>query len=131
MNKYGFALIGSLSAIISARSYVYSGGSLNFSLLGHELHHFYYGLSLLIIAGLLRIRNKAPESLIFFILGLGLGYIFDEFDLLLSIGNRYTMQLYDAPLNLAMDVILVLVLLRLSENRTYVHGLLRDAETVL
>jgi Na+/H+ antiporter NhaA len=85
----------------------------------------------LIIAGLLRIRNKAPESLIFFILGLGLGYIFDEFDLLLSIGNRYTMQLYDAPLNLAMDVILVLVLLRLSENRTYVHGLLRDAETVL
>ena len=52
MNRYGFALLGSLSAIISARMYVLAGGNLNYSFLGYQLHHFYYGLSLLVIAGI-------------------------------------------------------------------------------
>lgn len=130
MNKYSFTLAGSLLAILSARIYVLAWGNLSYSFMGYQLHHFYYGLGLLIVAGILK-RMKAPESLLFFVIGLGLGYIFDEFDLLLSVGHTYTMQLYNAPLNLAMDVILVLVLLRLNENRNYVHGLLRDAETVL
>ena len=130
MNRYGFALIGSLSAITSARLYVALGGGLDFTIFNHTLHHFYYGVALLILAGILRIR-KFPEPLIFFTIGLGLGYLCDEFDLLLSIGRPYSMQLYYAPLNLAMDTILILVLFRLSENRNYVHGLLYDTEHVL
>ena len=131
VNKYGFALIGSLTAITSARLYVGLGGSLNFSILGHELHHFYYGITLLIIAAILKIKSKVPESLIFFIIGLGLGYLCDEFDLLLSIGRPYTLELYDNPVNVAMDLILVLILFRLSRSHNYVHGLLYGAERVL
>ena len=131
MNRYGFALAGSISAIISARAYVALGGSLNYSFLGYQLHHFWYGVSLLVLAGILRIRNKVPESVILFIVGLALGYVFDEFDLLLSIGRPYTLQLYNAPLNLAMDVILVLVLFRLSQTHNYVHGFLPGTESSL
>ena len=131
MNRYSYSLIGSISAVTSARLYVGLEGSLNFSILGHELHHLYYGVCLLIVAAILKIKSKVPESLIFFILGLGLGFITDEFDLLLSIGRPYTMQLYNAPLNLAMGIILVLILLRLSWGHNYVHGLLYDAERSL
>ena len=130
MNKYAFSLLGSLVAIVSARVYVALGGGLDFTIFNHTLHHFYYGVALLILAAILKVR-KFPESLIFFILGMALGYVADEFDLLLSIGKPYSMQLYYAPLNLAMDTILILVLFRLSENRNYVHGLLYDTEHVL
>jgi hypothetical protein len=130
MNKYSYSLIGSVVAIVSARTYVFLGGSLDFTIFNHVLHHFYYGVSLLIFAGILKLR-KVPESLIFFVVGLGLGFISDEFDLLLSIGRSYTLQLYYAPLNLSMDVILVLVLFRLSQSSNYVYGLLVDTEHVL
>ena len=115
MNKYGFALIGSISAILSARLYVSLGGSLNFSIFNHTLHHFYYGIALLVIAGILK-RIKASESLISFIIGMALGFIADESDLLLSIGRSYTLQLYNDPLNLAMDIILILTLWKFSSN---------------
>ena len=130
MNRYSYSLLGSLIAIVSARVYVALGGGLDFTIFNHTLHHFYYGVALLILAAILKVR-KFPESLIFFILGMALGYVADEFDLLLSIGKPYSMQLYYAPLNLAMDTILILVLFRLSENRNYVHGLLYDTEHVL
>jgi hypothetical protein len=131
MNKNGFILAGSILAILSGRLYVGLGGNLNYSFLGYQLHHFYYGISLLILAGILKVRNKVPEPLILFIIGLGLGYISDEFDLLLSIGRSYTLQLYNAPLNLAADVILVLVLFRLSQTHNYVHGFLPGTEHAL
>ena len=115
MNKYGFALAGSLTAIISGRLYVGLGGSLDFTIFNHVLHHFYYGLSLLIVAGILK-RIKASESLISFIIGMALGFISDESDLLLSIGKSYTLQLYNAPFNLAMDIILILTLWKFSSN---------------
>ena len=131
MNRYGFALVGSISAIISARAYVGLGGGLDFSIFNHVLHHFYYGISLLILAGILKVRNKVPASVILFLTGMALGFVCDEFDLLLSIGRPYTLQLYNAPLNLAMDVILVLVLFRLSQTHNYVHGFLPGTESSL
>ena len=130
MNRYSYSLLGSLVAIVSARVYVALGGGLDFTIFNHTLHHFYYGVALLILAGIMKVK-KVPESLIFFVVGLGLGFIFDEFDLLLSIGNTYSMRLYDNPVNVAMDLILVLVLFRLSQSHNYVHGLLYDTEHVL
>ena len=124
-------MAGSILAILSGRLYVGLVGNLNYSFLGYQLHHFYYGLSLLILAGILKIKSKVPESVLLFIIGLGLGYISDEFDLLLSIGRPYTLQLYNAPLNLAMDVILVLVLFRLSQTHNFVHGFLPGTEHAL
>ena len=131
MNRYGFALAGSISAIISARLYVGLGGGLDFSIFNHVLHHFYYGISLLILGGILKIKSMVPESVLLFIVGMALGYVCDEFDLLLSVGRPYTLQLYNAPLNLAMDVILVLVLFRLSQTHNYVHGFLPGTEISL
>ena len=115
MNKYSFTLAGSLLAILSARIYVLAGGNLNYSFLGYELHHFYYGICLLVIAGILK-RLKSPEWLISFIIGMALGYIADESDLLLSIGRSYTLQLYNNPLNFATDIILLLTLWKLSSE---------------
>ena len=130
MNRYSYSLLGSLVAIVSARVYVALGGGLDFTIFNHTLHHFYYGVALLILAGIMKVK-KVPESLIFFVVGLGLGFIFDEFDLLLSIGRPYSLELYNAPLNLAMDVILVLVLFRLSQTHNYVHGFLPGTEHAL
>jgi hypothetical protein len=131
MNKNGFILAGSILAILSGRLYVGLGGNLNYSFLGYQLHHFYYGISLLILAGILKIKSKVPESVILFLTGMALGYIVDESDLLLSIGRSYTLELYNAPLNLSMDIILVLVLFRLSQTHNYVHGFLPGTEHVL
>jgi hypothetical protein len=130
MNKNGFILAGSIVAIVSGRLYVGLGGNLNYSFLGYQLHHFYYGVSLLILAGIMKVK-KVPESLIFFVVGMALGFIFDEFDLILSIGESYSLELYDNPVNVAMDLILVLFLFRLSQSHNYVHGLLYDTEHVL
>ena len=131
MNKNGFILAGSILAILSGRLYVGLGGNLNYSFLGFQLHHFYYGLVLLILGGVLKIKSKVPESVILFLTGLGLEYISDEFDLLLSIGRPYTLQLYNAPLNLAADTILILVLFRLSRSPDYFHGFLPGTEHAL
>ena len=130
MNKYAFSLLGSLVAIVSARVYVALGGGLDFTIFSHVLHHFYYGVALLILAGIMKVK-KVPESLIFFVVGMALGFIFDEFDLILSIGESYSLELYDNPVNVAMDLILVLFLFRLSQSHNYVHGLLYDTEHVL
>ena len=114
MNKYGFALIGSIASIVSARLYVGLGGPLNFSILGHSLHHFYYGVGLLILAGILKLRKIDLPGLIPFLTGAGLGFITDETTLIIFIGHAYTMQLYDSPINISMDVLLLLGLWKLS-----------------
>ena len=130
MNRYGFALAGSLTAIVSARAYVSLGGSLNFTIFNHTLHHFYYGLSILILLPILR-KKGLSYSWTYFLIGFSLGLITDEFDLILSIGESYSLELYDNPVNIAMDLILVLVLFRLSQNHAYTHGFLVDTERSL
>jgi hypothetical protein len=125
MNKYSFTLAGSLLAILSARIYVLAWENLSYSFMGYQLHHFYYGISLLVIAGILK-RIKASESLISFIIGMALGFIADEADLLLCFGRPYTLHLYNNPLNLAMDVILVLTLWKLSSEEPAGYYYLRS-----
>ena len=130
MNKYGFSLLGSLVAIILSRSYVLLGGSLNFFFIGHELHHLYYGIGILILLPILRKRGLSYQW-IYFLFGFALGLVSDEADLLLSIGSAYTLRLYDNPINFATDLILILTFFRLSQNHSYINGLLYDSETVL
>ncbi len=130
MNRYLPALIGSIFAIVLSRSYVFMGGSLNFSFFGHQLHHLYYGLSILILLPILK-RKGISYEWIYFLFGFSLGLISDEADLLLSIGSPYTLRLYDNPVNIAMDLVLVLTFFRLSQTHSYVNGLLYDSETVL
>ena len=130
MNRYSYSMLGSLIAIILSRSYVLLGGSLNFSFLGHELHHLYYGLGILILLPILKKRGLSYQW-IFFLIGFALGLISDEADLLLSIGSPYTLRLYDNPINFATDLILILTFFRLSQNHSYINGLLYDSETVL
>lgn len=122
MNKYSYSLIGSVIAIVSARAYVFSGGSLNFSIFNYTLHHLYYGLSLLILAGILKLL-KVPESLFFFVIGLGLGFVTDEFNLLVNIGQRYTLAMYDNPVNLGMDTFLLIALMKLSQSQGVLYYL--------
>ena len=85
MNKFGFALADFLTAIMPARSNVDLGDSLNFSILNHALHHFYHSTCMLIISRSLK-RKGVSEPFNLFVIGMALGYIADESDLLLSIG---------------------------------------------
>lgn len=71
MNKYGYALVGSILSISSARLCVGLGGSLNFSLLGHSLHHFNYGLGLTLIALIPKLKGIDAPGLISFLIGAG------------------------------------------------------------
>lgn len=120
MNRYSYALLGSILSISSARLYVGLGGPLNFSVLGHELHHFYYGIGLLILAGILKLKGINP-NLIAFIVGLSLGYITDETTLIIFIGHAYSMQLYDSPIDISLDILLVMTLWRLSAQEDCLH----------
>ena len=130
MNRYSYSLLGSLTAIISARAYVSLGGTLNFTIFNHTLHHFYYGLSILILLPILR-KKGLSYSWTYFLIGFSLGLITDEFDLILSIGESYSLELYDNPINFATDLILILTLFRLSRSPDYVHGFLPGTEHAL
>jgi hypothetical protein len=81
----------------------------------HQLHHFYYGVALLILALILK-KINAPEGLIYLVLVIGLGYICDKSGLLFSIGRTYSMALYGTPLNISMDIVLIVSLWRLSQQ---------------
>ena len=130
MNRYGFALLGSLSAILSARMYVALGGSLNYYFLGYQLHHFWYGLSLLIVVGILK-RIKASESLISFTTGMALGFIADEFDRFLSIGmsldkeNFNHMEIPNRNLRDMMEIIQTEDFLSSNNMDSYHKGILK------
>lgn len=121
MNRYSYALAGSLVAIISARTYVYSGMPLNFTFMNHAIHHLYYGIGLLILAGILKLKKIDLPGLIFFLIGAGLGFVADEADLLIFIGRSYTMQLYDSPINISMDILLLIGLGKLSAQEDRIH----------
>ena len=72
MNRYGYALAGSIIAILSSRLYVGLGGPLNFSIDDHVLHHAYYGFGILIFAGMVKLFDrKISMNVISAMIGLG------------------------------------------------------------
>jgi hypothetical protein len=51
------------------------------------------------------------------------GFVTDEFNLLVNIGQRYTLAMYDNPVNLAMDTFLLIALMKLSQPQRVLYYL--------
>ncbi len=64
---------------------------------GIHLHHFWYGLALVLAAGWLGIASNRPqlERIYAFVFGLGTGLIGDEVGLLLTFGDYHSMLTFE------------------------------------
>ncbi len=108
--------ISFLFSFFLARMYVYFfvpgfAGSDIFPFQEYVIHHFYYGIALIIIAGWLSIvhKNQKIERISAIIYGLGLGIFFDEIGLLLTEFTDYW-----AGITYTFVVIISLIFLNLT-----------------
>ncbi|MBI2144080.1 hypothetical protein HYU17_02925 [Candidatus Woesearchaeota archaeon] len=109
--------ISFLSAFIVTRLFSYSLPSVNFvSLLigkylrGYYIHHFYFGIALLIASNWLSIvtNRQGPKNLAAVLFGFGLGGIVDEIGLLLTCTSPQLLQCnYGARITLDFFIIIV------------------------
>lgn len=117
-----FIIIGSVTSIVIARTYVLLGGDLNLTYYGVTFHHFFIGAIIVAVIGIAffdlnehHLKNRLLKSLLAFIFGMGFGMIIDEPTLLLVGGQSYTLDQYYSPLNLSIEfgilALLVVVLL--------------------
>ena len=115
------AAIGSIIGITVVRFYVYMSGSLDIVILGHVLHHIDYGFAILILVALALIVVRilglcTPARLISGIIGFSLGLITDEINIFMNIGRRYNLSMYNSPVNMIADLILVVCLLMFADG---------------
>jgi hypothetical protein len=115
-NRFYPAFIGSCIGVIIARAYVEAGGPLGIMVYGRVLHHVDYGIALLIltlaaILGVKAIGSRIPWGAISGVIGFSVALIIDEINIFMNFGSRYTLALYNDPVNVIADLILVLSLL--------------------
>lgn len=101
-NVFPYLLLGSITSIFLARSYVALGGPLALTYNGLVLHHFYYGLLFIVVGGLTALTYRVFMTpiftrFLFLLIGGGLGLITDEINIITSVGHPYTLALYYAP----------------------------------
>ena len=131
MNRYGYAMLGSLVAILSSRLYVVLDGSLNFTFDNHVLHHAYYRFWILILAGIVKIIDrKLSMNVISTMIGFALGLIADEMNLFLNIGHAYTLTLYYQPFNYYWDFSLIFLFYTLSRMASPINLIIGNHEEV-
>ncbi|MGC8516335.1 MAG: hypothetical protein ACP5MT_00335 [Candidatus Acidifodinimicrobium sp.] len=106
-------------AILAARAYVYFGGDLNVSFNGVIIHHYMYGIILMMVSGtsifFLDSRfTKSNKLRIFFavLFGVGLGLVTDEISFIFSVASFYSLANYYSAFGLLIEaVITVLVVI--------------------
>jgi len=109
-------LISFIVAFFIARSFVIFidnplTPTIELSLKGYRIHHFFYGIGLLIIGGWLGCTNHGPRMtrISAVLYGGGLGLVTDEFGLLLTFGDYWSSQSY--VFFLIFSLVLLLLLL--------------------
>lgn len=115
-NRFCPAFIGSCLGVIVARFYVEAGLPLRIIIYGRVLHHADYGIALLIITlaailGAKAVGSRIPWRLISGVVGFSVALVIDEINIFMNFGRRYTLTLYNNPVNVIADLILVLSLL--------------------
>ena len=115
-NRFYPAFIGSCLGVIVARVYVEAGLPLRIIIYGRVLHQVDYGIALLIITlaailGATAIGSRIPWRLISGAIGFSVALVIDEINIFMNFGRRYTLTLYNNPVNVIADLILVLSLL--------------------
>ncbi len=112
----GYFILGFVIAVVLSRLYVYQGEDINIYFYGHMIHHLYYGIILLIFSFLLLSvwdisRRNIFGKTLSMVMGIGLGFIVDEFNFLFSFGKTYTVALYEQPINIVMDLVVFIILM--------------------
>lgn len=89
----------------------------NIILFGYHIHHFYFGILLIAIAGWLAITNSSrlTKEKLAVIYGIGLGLLMDEIGLLLTWGN------YASSLSYLLGVLLLGILLNILYFPSFWH----------
>ncbi len=131
-NTFFYVVIGFFSAVIIARAYIYFGGDLNLTLSGVTLHHFFYGIVLVIFSGLAsffyyeeKFRMPRLKYFLAWLFGLGVGFITDETSFLITAGQVYTLNQYNSIQNAIAEAIImavILFMLILSTLRIYMSA---------
>jgi len=95
-------LISFLASFIVARVFTYFFPSTILMVQGYHVHHFWYGLALLVIGGWLGInyRDDQTERIAAIIFGVGGGLIGDEIGLLITFGDYYSELTYTFVISL-------------------------------
>lgn len=107
-------LLGALATVIAARIFVFATGITQVYFYGYKLHHFYYGIIMVIAAWFALVVSDVLkisfyDRFLSFAIGAGLGLIADEITLLANF-NHYTLGDYYNPINYLSDSILLAVL---------------------
>ena len=115
-NRFYPAFIGSCLGVIVARVYVEAGLPLRIIIYGRVLHHVDYGIALLVLTiaavlGAKAVGSRIPWRLISGVIGFSVALVIDEINIFMNFGSRYTLGLYNDPVNVIADLILVLSLL--------------------
>ncbi|MFG1461003.1 MAG: hypothetical protein AAE987_06470 [Thermoplasmataceae archaeon] len=115
-NRIFHAFIGSCVGIVAAWTYVEAGGPLGVMFYGRVLHHVDYGFALLVLAimivlGVRAMGIRIPWKPISGLLGFSIALITDEVNIFLNFGRRYTILLYNSPVNVIANLVLVVSLL--------------------
>lgn len=107
-----WAGIGAFISIVVSRGYVASGGDISIYAFGHMVHHIYYGIAVVIIGAYLMVilgkrMHYVGGVVLSGIFGGGLGWITDEINFIPNWGHTYTLALYNSPVNVYADLLLL------------------------
>jgi Ca2+/H+ antiporter len=116
-NPLMYVLIGALLAIVVARTYVFLGGTTDVVINGITFHHFFFGVALIAVVGILAfivnakvLRNRRIMRFLAFLFGFGIGLVVDETNLFLIGGLNYTGFQYYLPADVVAEFVVVLIM---------------------
>ena len=107
--------IAFLTSFTAARLIAYLFPSINLIIGKYHIHHFYYGIGLLIVSNWISLISNRQRPILFAaaIFGFGLGIIADEVGLLLTCTSPSILQC-DYHVRITLDIFIVMVSIFLS-----------------
>lgn len=109
-----------VAAILAARSYVYFGGDLNLSIDGVMIHHYMFGIILMMVSGVCivfldsRFTSSNRLRILFAsMFGAGLGLVADEISFIFSVASFYSLVQYYSALGLTVEAVIIIIIIAL------------------
>lgn len=116
-NPLAYILIGAIVAIVVSRIYVFLGGFTSLTIDGVTFHHFFGGVALMAVVGILSffLNDRARGSgiirrVLALLFGIGMGFVIDEANLFLIGGQNYTLGQYYVPADIFTEFVIVAIL---------------------
>lgn len=116
-NPLTYVFFGTILAIAASRLYVLSGAPVTIIIDGVSFHHFFIGVALMAVTGILSFllqENSLTESFarrfLALLFGAGLGLVIDETGIFLVGGQGFTLSTYYLSADIIAEAIMVLIL---------------------